>query len=165
MQAPACANCIRRNETCEYVGVIDASTAVVTRWQQDATERTSCGPLGTSFDHVPQISTVPVGQPPSFLNRGSGNNHSIGTLLESIMGRSWFTPVEARVWSKAILHHATKHPYLQHCVLSVSYLRRDILDNPSRASTSPAAYEHQMAASALFRHGATVHFPLVKHFF
>jgi hypothetical protein len=161
MQAPACANCIRRNETCEYAGVVDASTTVVTQWHQGATERTFCEIPGVSADHITPIWAGPIDRQPSFPDRGIGNNVAISALLESVMGRSWFAPAEARVWFKVIMDHATRQPYLQHCILSVVYLRWDLHESPSKGRTSAAAYEHQMAASALFRQGATVSFTLV----
>jgi hypothetical protein len=141
--------------------MVDVSTAVVTPWHQGAAHGTSYELPGISFDHTPSIWTAPAKQA-SFPDRVIGPNNSIATLLESLMGRSWFTPLEAQVWSKAITHHAVKHPYLQHCIFSVAYLRRDLLDDPSKCSISPAAYEHQMAASALFRQGATVSNTSVK---
>lgn len=155
MQAPACANCIRRKECCEYAGVFEKSSANVHCNDLD---------LFANFCHLPVVChghgarSMTPGMPNnqhSVPGMATSNTSSIGTMLQAVMRRSWFTPVEAGVWSKAILDHVHKHPYLQHCVYSVAYLRRDLLDNPSNGCTSAVAYEHHMAASALFRQRTT----------
>lgn len=151
MQSPACANCIRRHETCEYAGIIDGSSAIAHAHRHD------CDTSKSSRHMITANSTC---SPPhirhSFPDMAFSNMSLIGTMLQAVMGRSWFTPTEAGVWSKAILGHVNEHPYLQHCIYSIAYLRRDLLDNPSDRCTSAVAYEHQMAASALFRQRTTV---------
>jgi hypothetical protein len=163
MQAPACANCIRRKEVCEYAGVVDQSTAM-TQWHHGLRERYYHDLPGGFSGYAPGSPAFGIssGQP-SFPDNAITIDSSIGTLLKSVMGRSWFTPMEAGVWSGAIMRNINKYPYLQHCIVSVSYLRRDIVDNQSKNGISPAAYEHQMAASALFRRGATVGNLLLVH--
>lgn len=151
MQAPACANCIRRNETCEYAGVTGKSSAIVHAQRDSGDEYESSGHSRISHpDHAPSSCQN------SFSDMAFSNTSLIGTMLQAVMGRSWFTPAEAGVWSTAILGHVNEHPYLQHCIYSIAYLRRDLLDNPLDPCMSASAYQHQMAASALFRQRTTV---------
>jgi hypothetical protein len=151
MQSPVCANCVRRHETCEYAGIIDKSGAIAHAHRNDCDESESSRRIATTNSNYgpPHIQN-------GFPDMTFSNTSLIGTMLQAVMGRSWFTPAEAGVWSKAILGHVNEHPYLQHCIYSIAYLRRDLLDNPSDRCTSAVAYEHQMAASALFRQRTTV---------
>jgi hypothetical protein len=158
MQAPSCANCTRRDEVCEYAGIIDTSTSMMP-WHKDIAD----GPMSlcelpkTTFIHASQYEQCNLpNREISLTSNGIITGISIGSILNSVLGRSWFTPIEARMWSHALLKDVGKHSYLQHCILSIAYLRRDLLDTPSTGRPSAAAYEHQMAASALFRQGATV---------
>lgn len=158
MQAPVCANCVRRGEVCEYAGVIDASIA--TPWRESVQDVSLCERWNTPRYVLPQ--NLRWSAPMRNLNCSDGDstaNVPINTLLKSILDRSWFTPVEAEIWSSAILKNVTRYSYLKHCIFSIAYLRRDLLDHPSPRGTSAVAYEHQMAASALFRKGATVSHP------
>ncbi|KAJ4377293.1 hypothetical protein N0V83_000117 [Neocucurbitaria cava] len=76
-------------------------------------------------------------------------------LVQSILRRSWFTTAETALWSKALVTSATKYPYLQHCMFSLAYLRRDLFEQPIDGM-SVDAYQHQLTASTLFRQGAPV---------
>ena len=87
-------------------------------------------------------------------NSETVDNH-ISLLVKSILNRSWLTPAETALWTNALVKSAAKHPYLQHCMFSLAYLRRDLLDQ-SVDGTSVSAYQHQLTASTLFRQGAPV---------
>lgn len=154
MQAPICTNCSRRDEVCTYDGVLDTSSAL-TQWQDDYTKSLVYDNSKFASGVTQSVETYP-GNRPSFASNMISTDVSIGTLLKVIMGRSWFSPIEAGVWSSAIMKNVTKHAYLQHSILSIAHLRRDLLDRPSTSTTSAAAYEHQMVASALFRQDTTV---------
>jgi hypothetical protein len=168
MQAPACANCMRRNEVCEYAGVVDQSTAqstAMTQRHHGLAERYHYALPERFFDHEPGSPAFHSSTwRPDFPDNAISLDPLNVTILKRVMGRSWMTPAETGVWSKAIVKNMTKHPYLKHCVFSIFCLLRDVRGNNFKvgAGISAEAYEHQMAASALFRQDATVsHFLMV----
>ncbi|CAO2647185.1 Nn.00g081070.m01.CDS01 [Neocucurbitaria sp. VM-36] len=164
MKNPACANCIRRNEVCEYPSIIHASNASVIRplqFQDGITNAPLCeldailSDLGTFVDErLPWIQPNPRSHISDMANREDVDSH-ISLLFKSVLNRSWLTPAETALWTNALVKSAAEHPYLQHCMFSLAYLRRDLLDQPLEG-TSISAYQHQLIASTLFRQGAPV---------
>lgn len=57
------------------------------------------------------------------------------------------------MWLTPLSQSAVRYPFLQHSLLSVAHIRQDAFGN-ILPGISPVAFEHQLAASALFRKDA-----------
>ncbi|KAF2685468.1 hypothetical protein K458DRAFT_403644 [Lentithecium fluviatile CBS 122367] len=137
MQTPACANCVRRNELCEYATFIDRGSALEPQLHFGMTATTESWflPQGTSAPSSGESTTLP----------GDTN-----LLLSVLFSHSWFSPQEKAIWLPALSKLAVKHTYLQHCILALTNLREE--QSAGQLTRTPvAAYQHQVTASALFR--------------
>ncbi|OAL43113.1 hypothetical protein IQ07DRAFT_637272 [Pyrenochaeta sp. DS3sAY3a] len=165
MQAPTCANCLRRNELCEYPGVLDESVSSVSRplEPRDGLTNSQRGDRDFHSDldmHLRELQASIASTQGALSSEGEAKNKIDGStdihmslLIRSVLNRAWFGPVEAALWSNALAKKADKYPYLQHCIFSLACLRRDMFDEPVKGA-SVAAYQHQLIASRLFRQDA-----------
>ena len=160
MQSPSCANCVRRNEYCEYP-MIDA--ALPSEWTSE----------------IPILGNQAIGASSS-AGRSSGSNSpytlmpeapayagpTAGTIettlsfqsplhdrLTSLFGNSWFSPVEIHFLVPMVHNAAQKYPYVSHSLQSLSVLVDEFYGSPGRkpCRTPVAAYQHHITASSLFR--------------
>lgn len=166
MTAPSCANCTRRNEECEYPDFIDvpgSSLALARSESRNRSLESLYQATGGVDGHLhADLQYRPVNQSHDLQAIIAPSiDQTVGSLLKYIMVQSWFAPQETQLWSAAILKNATKYKYLQHCIYGLALLRRDLTDRQAPFKTAPEAFDHQVAASALFRLEAPV---CVLHF-
>lgn len=161
MTAPSCANCTRRNEECEYPEFIDvpgSSLAPQRTESRNRSQESLYQMIGGVDGHLrADMQYRPVNQSHDLhAIIAPSIDQTVGSLLKYIMVQSWFAPQETQLWSAAILKNATKYKYLQHCIYGLALLRRDLTDRQAPFKTAPEAFDHQVAASALFRLEAPV---------
>jgi hypothetical protein len=156
MQAPACGNCLRRNEACEYPifgQEWSPSVEIDDTADVDAAHTTL---LGSSHQDQPQtlhpLQATSNSQPMD-KNTLPGDTNAI---LSRLFSYSWFTPQEKAVWLPALSKLANKYSYIHHCALALTSLREEPWAHRIHR-TPAAAYQHQVEASSLFRQsGPTV---------
>jgi len=150
MQAPTCANCLRRNEKCEYPTFLE--------WRplsqppdQIADEHAGFPTLpGSSIPKRPQTSHPPQAASDLQTLDKSTLPGDTNMLLSLLFSLSWFSPREKAIWLPALSKLAIKYPYLHHSTLALIHLREDPYTH--RGERIPAiAYQHQVEASSLFR--------------
>lgn len=165
MQAPACANCIRRNDLCEYQSFNEPQTSqrssevlvLGISAPADMVISDMNGPV-TSASYTPGTWVTPHAAPNSGTIESSLSSHSptaLETCLWRILRTSWFTTMEQGFWHAALKKSAFKYDYVQHGIFSLSALI-DEFDpsrgyNPIEQKMPVAAYHHHITASALFR--------------
>jgi hypothetical protein len=153
MQAPTCANCLRRNEVCEYPTFSEWMPLVQ---QQDQTPGEQAGRpafSGSSQPSLPQPSHPPqAAVDPQTINKTTlpGDTNA---LLSFLFSNSWFSAHERAVWLPALSKLTLKYPYLHHCTLALTSLNEDPFCH-STGRTPAVAYHHQVVASSLFRQSA-----------
>lgn len=156
-----CANCVRRNEVCEYPPPIDENppTTPPMPWDLDSI---NTGPwsLVPNFEaHQVNAFIAQSHASPSYpLDLVSSSTRSTGAycaktraLLDFLLENrgSWFSTPECTLWTAAIASSARKYPYLQHCVQALAVMKQ----HNQRGLRWPAtdAYQHQLKASEMFR--------------
>ncbi|KAF2649161.1 hypothetical protein K491DRAFT_611401 [Lophiostoma macrostomum CBS 122681] len=154
MQTPTCANCIRRNETCEYLNAPNPRLqhrAIRSNYPGEAHYTSSPRPLSVTTRLVDGYVGPTSGTLETTLTFPSPLRRS----LSSIFSHAWFPHDEAGLWIPVLETSARKYPYVQHSILALSSLI-DVLDDcvntGSASSRHPVtAYQHQIAASTMFR--------------
>jgi hypothetical protein len=153
MQQPACANCDRRDEICEYPPPVDEglstsrpaqSWALGPQLEYHSTNSSLEGTAAhASPPFLPDFVPSPTNSKAPYCAR---TRELLNGLLES---GSWFSTPERAIWTESVAKAAPKYPYLQHCVQAIAYLRHHHQQGLRWPSTS--AYQHQLLASKIFR--------------
>lgn len=162
MQQPTCANCQRRNESCDYPTQVEerAGTPPPDQlWGLEYVNATSSWALAPGVDEYDRDGSSTQFQaqsaPPSLSMNAMESEESYcertRILLDSLLGGegSWFSPQEAAMWAAAVAKSAPKFPYLQHCIQALVYMRYHNQNGLPWPSTN--AYHHQLEASRIFR--------------
>jgi hypothetical protein len=153
MQQPACANCSRRGETCEYPPPVDegwstpppaAYSTLGPQLGYRGADSSSAGSAAhASPPFLPDLVPSPTDSKAAYCARTR-------QLLDGLLGSgSWFSPPERALWTEGVAKAAPKYPYLQHCVQAVAHLRHHNQHGLRWPSTN--AYRHQLLASKIFR--------------
>lgn len=159
MQQPACANCSRRNETCEYPPPVEegstspphAEWALETKpWAvgsqteyHDAYDPSAAFGAHMSPAFLPDLVSCPTDSAAPYCSR---TRELLRGLIES---GSWFSTPEGLLWTESVAKAAPKYPYLQHCVQAIAHMKQHNDSGLRWPSTS--AYQHQLLASRIFR--------------
>lgn len=161
MQEPKCANCLRRNESCEYPPPVDEKsvTPEPMSWGLEYVDTDSWGLTTDSGDSFISGGSAQSSQPPLFLPDPISNPaesdeatcEKTRELLDSLLrnGGSWFSNPEIELWTTAVAKSAPKFPYLQHCIQALAHMKHHNENGYRWPSTH--AYHHQLQASKMFR--------------
>ncbi|KAL5380629.1 hypothetical protein DPSP01_007692 [Paraphaeosphaeria sporulosa] len=159
MQQPACANCSRRNEICEYPPPVDdGSTTPPPSERSSEINSWAVGPQLEYHDTVSSSAGLATHASPPFLPDFQSNPTDSDApycprtrkLLDGLLGAgSWFSAPETVLWTDSIAKAAPKYPYLQHCVQAIAHMKHHNLSGLRWPSTS--AYQHHLLASRIFR--------------
>ncbi|KAF2269420.1 hypothetical protein CC78DRAFT_574982 [Lojkania enalia] len=160
MQAPACANCVRRKEVCEYQTLYETP---LTQWSHEfpiaANKPSSISTpesAGNAFSYGsdPIRTHPPAGPDTGTLEVNVSLPSTFETCLTVVLNSSWFTGQEQCLWKPELIKAASKYPYVQYSLYSLSSLLYE-LSNPTLV-TPVTAYQHHLAASSLFRQATPV---------
>lgn len=161
MQQPACANCSRRGETCEYPPQVDEGsvTPPPARGCPDSASTNAWTQVSPFEDfganeYVADIASSPPFLP-DFVSSPSGSETTscarIRELLEDLLkgSGSWFSAPEVDLWIEAIAESVPRYRYLQHCIQAVAHIKHH--NDMGWRWPSTSAYQHQLLASEIFR--------------
>jgi hypothetical protein len=155
MQQPACSNCIRRDEVCQY----PADPTDSSMFSERATSSTfpyipaSQGMLEERNQGLVLYQARPKFDQASITRTIEANITSeltTMTTLRSLLARSWFSPAEIALWVTALNKTMNSYQHVGHCIFSVYYLQHDLQTDP-KEGVGKLAYQHQVAASECFR--------------
>lgn len=162
MQSPACGNCARRNELCEYPTFSDPpsgeSSASPTQhqWLNEVSGFPVCGddstPVPLQYADWPIIHAGPLS---GTIESRTSSPDTIRPLVSLLLRYSWFTEQEQAMWVPALSREASKYPYLQRCISALACLGQDT-KHPYLSKPPVNAYRHQVSASSLFRQSPPV---------
>lgn len=161
MQEPKCANCLRRNESCEYPPPVDEKSVTPPQmsWGLEYVNTDSWGLTTFSSDSFINEHSAQSSQPSLFLPDLIPNPtdstvaycERTSDLLDSLLksGGAWFSNPEVKLWTAAIAKSAPKFPYLQHCIQALAHMKHH--NENGHGWPSAHAYHHQLQASRMFR--------------
>jgi hypothetical protein len=135
---PTCGNCHRRNEACEYETwkQVDPASVIARQAKPKRNDVTI-----TTIPPQPHITNIPM-------NLLFAVN---SPWRKSIRCNDQRAQEESQLWAGLLSNNVAKHQYLQYCLSSITYLYNQTHELHPQQEERTHAYQHQIAASALFR--------------